>query len=375
MHEDGFRGPEQQFTIINLTSHEIVDCFKKGHKLPMAIAKNQVDRIAKIGENFTIGVIVAGGSLRTKEAKELFFADCPLPGHCIKFVEAMSVQYVSVTNCHGAAVAITKNRTVMEFLRSGAAIAIQKLTLKNNNHLWDDLALMVLDKDQPISQEEEVHGENELRIIVDPFYEQRMAARAMDDDEDSEDSEHAMDIYDYGKDCTSVLTTDELKPPPQEVPPRTLHFEDCYNLFYLDQRKGGKLSYKVSLEELPATPRQGTSASGNNSTVFLDVTVSRRHPAMLPERKDDRQWKLPIYFDPGHNYVHVDIDAMSDSERVFAEQDELRRGLRPGHNCVHVDIDAMPDSERVFAEQDELRRGLRPRHNRVKIDINAMPDS
>ncbi|KAK3366163.1 hypothetical protein B0T24DRAFT_683204 [Lasiosphaeria ovina] len=67
------------------------------------------------------------------DAKELFFADCPLPSHCIKFVEDMSVHYVSVTNCNGAALAITEKRIVIEFLKSGTAIAIQKRSLLNNN--------------------------------------------------------------------------------------------------------------------------------------------------------------------------------------------------------------------------------------------------
>ncbi|KAK3379629.1 hypothetical protein B0T24DRAFT_695468 [Lasiosphaeria ovina] len=343
-HELDFRRPEQQFTTIKLTPDEIVECFKEGLKLPMAMAKNQLNRIANLGDEIMVGVVVAGGSLRTKEAKEIFFADCPLPMDRIKFVEDMNVRYVSVTNCHGAAVAITKKRTVMEFLRSGAAIAIQKLTLKNNNKLWDDLARMVLNKDQPIDQVEEVHGENELRIIVDPFYEQRMAARAMADNEDSEDRKEAMDIDDDddGEDGIPVLAADEPKPkprqsksntpkqqppPPQEVRPPTLHFEDCYDLFHLGRRKGGRLTYMVSLKELPA-PQQGTSASGNNSTVVLDVTVLRRHQAMSRGRTEAEHWELPIYFDPGHNCVHVDIDAMPDSERVFAEQGELRGGLR-----------------------------------------------
>ncbi|KAK0727510.1 hypothetical protein B0T26DRAFT_138505 [Lasiosphaeria miniovina] len=45
----------------------------------------------------------------------------------------MSVHYVSVTNCNGVALAITKKRTVIELLKSGAAIAIQKWSLLKNN--------------------------------------------------------------------------------------------------------------------------------------------------------------------------------------------------------------------------------------------------
>jgi len=69
------KGPNP-WTAISLSAAEIMDCFERGQRKPVQLAREKLIRLTEETES-SIGVVVAGGSLQWTQARDAVFSDAP----------------------------------------------------------------------------------------------------------------------------------------------------------------------------------------------------------------------------------------------------------------------------------------------------------
>lgn len=80
----------------------------------------------------------------------------------------------------------------------------------------------------------------------------------------------------------------------------------CYDLYNLGKLEAGTTTVDISLNE-------GYSRDGNDTSEmpFLEVKLTRRTGGKGTPKPKVKRLLLPLYFDKGHNCIHVDLDKLS----------------------------------------------------------------
>ncbi|KAK3375200.1 hypothetical protein B0H63DRAFT_526473 [Podospora didyma] len=267
---------EKLLVNVSLQSHEIEACYRRALDGPVNLAKEQLQFLATFAHNSSIGVLVAGGSLTTEEARSIVFSDSPVPMDKVKFNHSLVAEYLSTHICHGAALAIRNKTTVREFFDiGGAAIGIQARPERDDPR-WEDFAYLAYKKSGTFIRKDFTKAGMvmEMRLVCDPHYSRR---KPLPGDEE--------------------LDKWELLRPKME-------YNNCYDLWHLGFLKAGTHTFEVTL---------------GDDNVLL-VKMSRVQGRMM--QAEVTELKLPLYFDPGHNCVHVDVDSMPGSDDIYQEQQQ-----------------------------------------------------
>ncbi|KAK3333328.1 hypothetical protein B0T19DRAFT_458502 [Cercophora scortea] len=265
-------------TVVVLSPADIKECFNRAMSAPIELAREKLKELAE-NDEASVGVVVSGGSLKTSQARENVFAGGFVDMKRVKFTSEMDFQYLSLVNCHGAALARTNNTTVQDFFKDGAALGIQVLHNALTNDLWSDDVYLLLDGKGAYQQQvfSKKKKGMQLKIVCDPHYGHRAARPDAP-----------------GLDGRSV---------------KTLDINHCYDLFHLGSLGAGTTTIDAKME------------SEEGATV-LNIIMSLNWGVRCRTTRTNRL--LPIYFDPAHNSLHVDLDIMG--EQVYNEQQRFIRG-------------------------------------------------
>ncbi|KAK3692162.1 hypothetical protein B0T22DRAFT_475125 [Podospora appendiculata] len=252
--------PDGIATVVVLSPQEVRECFDQGMSGPINLAREKLKELSKLDEA-SIGVVVSGGSLKTSEAREDVFQDGFVDMKRVKFTSEMDFHYLSLVNCHGAALARTNKTTVQDFFKDGAALGIQVLHNALTNDMWSNDVLLLLDSTGGYRHQvfTKKNNDMQLKVICDPHYGHRARPDA-------------------------AAAAPAPAPGINGQSARTLDINHCYDLFHL--------------------------------------ALSRRWSARC--RSVAKNCHLPLYFDPAHNSLHVDVDMMGPG--VYDEQQQLIRG-------------------------------------------------
>ncbi|KAK3322204.1 hypothetical protein B0H66DRAFT_194556 [Apodospora peruviana] len=270
--------------VIDLSAEEVMDCFHRGLAGPIELAREKLKLLwDQYGKDNNIGVVVAGGSLKTQQARDAVFKNCQISKKRVKYTSDMEFQWLSLCNCHGAGLAHTNKMTAHDFVDAGAAFAVQFLNNSMTNRTWEDSAKIILDKNGLREQTNWASKGNnaEVKIVCDPHFSQRARFR--------------------GQNIEEI----------EDVP-----IGDCYDLYHLGPTKAGVCTVKAELES-------------QNDTLHLKVSMSTLFHWKKPNGKKKRNdWtveNLPLYFDNGHNCVHVEVDRMP--EGTYEEQQQRQSNV------------------------------------------------
>ncbi|KAK3357079.1 hypothetical protein B0T25DRAFT_566398 [Lasiosphaeria hispida] len=298
---------------VNLSYEEILVCFNRGLHEPIQLAKKKLRELAQYATSESIGVVVAGGSMRTEHAKAAVFGDSPIPEDRIQHAKRIGWSYMSMCNARGAANSLTNKTTVMQFIENGAAIGVQKRTNSLLGGEWENAAYIALHKAG--SEEHELrshglkfysrqHGDLELKIVIDHAYIRR------------------------GQPDQARIGS-AGRPGAPTTPCGMLKIEHCYDLYHLGPLKAGTITLDVSLRNNYGLDGW-TSSGAERDQLYLCVTTSRLHGCM--KAPEVQEIDLPLYFDPGQNCIHVDLEAMH--EGAWEEQQQRRAAIHPPSNIL-----------------------------------------
>ncbi|KAK1828478.1 hypothetical protein QBC39DRAFT_416983 [Podospora conica] len=258
---------------IPLTVAEIERCFQLGFAGPLEAAKKAIAHLKALNTLATpdkLGVIVAGGSLNTRKViRRLLSGKFPDLEEKLVFTSEARNNYLSSAVAEGAALAVKTRISVSEFFKRGARLLVQELQEALTNDVWDSGAQPIgMDKDSPTiaTFETKMAGGSHFRLVCDPVFGQR--------------GDHDLN--------TNINNTYDLKLVLGKLPAGHLRFSgQVYGSGYVSKN-------------LP----------------YLALTLTRKHRSAA--RATTNTLRVPLYFDPGHNCVHVDWDAFEDREAVEA---------------------------------------------------------
>ncbi|KAK5654194.1 hypothetical protein OQA88_7625 [Cercophora sp. LCS_1] len=264
---------------ISLCAEEIRDCFRRGLASPLALAKQQLELLAERANadtNVRAGVIVAGGGLRSDTAKKEFKELCPAmfldennpQGKSkLKFADDYEAEYRSLFIARGAGQAMADQTTVPDFFNFGAGLYLQKKMNALSNDLWEDGALLALDLDGSYNRQfyTKSHQDLELKIICDPVSANRTRK-----------------VTDYNQ---------------------FLSVKACYDLYNLGRLEAGTTTVKITFHN--------EYNEGGAAISHLEVKLTRKTGGKGAPKPKVKTVLLPLFFDKGHNCVHVDLDKLS----------------------------------------------------------------
>ncbi len=157
--------------IITLTAEEIGQCFDKAMEEPWQVAAEQLSDLQRLSLEMKcpVGIVVAGGSVRSQHAREKFLAMCPFNKDQVVFTSEMMYNNLYVTvldhpppfssvaagsslnlhphrsgiTCRGAGLAIANRRSVREAAQyAGFGIQVRSGALRNEE--WDNKNYIIL---------------------------------------------------------------------------------------------------------------------------------------------------------------------------------------------------------------------------------------
>ncbi|KAK0711403.1 hypothetical protein B0H67DRAFT_287830 [Lasiosphaeris hirsuta] len=213
-------------------------------------------------------------------------------------------------NARGAANSLTNKTTILEFIENGAAIGVQKRTSSLLNADWENAACIALHKAGPDGHELKSHelkfysrqyGDLELKIVVDHAYLRRSQ-----------------------REQPLTGSVGHLNGP-DTTPRSMLKIGQCYDLYHLVPFKAGTITLDISLRSNYTSLDDLASSGAEGDQPYLCVIASQLHGCMkLPKVLEI---DLPLYFDPGQNCIHVDLEAMH--EGAWEQQQQRRVTISP----------------------------------------------
>ncbi|KAJ4402425.1 hypothetical protein N0V85_005307, partial [Neurospora sp. IMI 360204] len=350
-------------TTINLPHEEIKRCFDTALERPFAMAKEQLRKLKGYSGDEKIGVVVAGGTLKSNTAREAVFADCDIPEERIKYTTDIDVTWLSSCNCHGAALAYAKKMTVAQFFKQGAVIALQQKSPERNAE-WEGFTYLLVGNDKKyVASVYNRKTGTEFKLVCNPNYAQKVTADKNEQDNAGEAGTRAGSVTNAPDNSDSEPNTNVIIP-----------IEGCYDLWPLGPQLAGRLIIEASL----------TSPSDTASPErTLHISISRKSQRAGP---GDKVIDLPLFLDPGHNAVHVDVDALgpeaSNQQAALRQREEEES--QPRHAVSERPEPAQPEKETTEAPSEQ-GSGVRPsssnksatakasRIKRKRNDTNADP--
>ncbi|KAK3340343.1 hypothetical protein B0H65DRAFT_577934, partial [Neurospora tetraspora] len=337
-------------TTINLSHEEIKRCFDTALERPVAMAKEQLRKLKGYSGDKKIGVVVAGGTLKSNTAREAVFADCDIPENRIKYTTEIDVTWLSSCNCHGAALAHAKKMTVAQFFEQGAVIALQQKGPERNAE-WEGFAYLLVGNDKKyVASVYNRKTGAEFKLVCNPNYAQKVTADKNEQDNAGEAGTSAGSVTNAPDNSDSDPNTNFIIP-----------IEECYDLWPLGPQLAGRVIIEASL-----TSPSGTASSERT----LHISISRKSQRAGP---GDKVIDLPLFLDPGHNAVHVDVDALgpeaSNQQAALRQREEEE--AKPEHATTEAPSEQGSGVRPSSSNKSATAKASRTKRKRK--DTNAAP--
>ncbi|KAJ1325671.1 hypothetical protein MN608_08865 [Microdochium nivale] len=159
-----FQKEDDKSYTIKLSHETIKACFDKAFQRPLNAAQKQIEHMETEGGGL---VVVSGGSSRHRDVRESIKELCKTIGLPEKPIFVADKDDAAAKVFTGAGYAVGMRTTAREFMAGGAAFALQKSNSGSHAHF------LISQKQPHGTIDMDISGDDELRIVCDPFYESR----------------------------------------------------------------------------------------------------------------------------------------------------------------------------------------------------------